>query len=142
MVKVKYNGTVLKEARAWVVWADIEATQHQVGATRGTIGGVTATSLDGGYDFTYEILPATIITDANRPNLSGANASSVPGGSSLSGGANKKWDGSRQKRTKIVNTAGISDTDLTSPAPATITSFPSNDVEGNDDQTTNDPGDE
>lgn len=103
-------------------------------------------SIKGGYNFTHTIAPAEIITDTNRPDFSGAknNNNAPPGGNHpingnpLSGGADKKWDNSRQIRFKILNPNNIiaGDTSFINAFPSDLTSYPSNDVVGNDDTST------
>ena len=139
LIKIKYGNRVLKELRVWVVWSNITAVAVPITTGRGTIGGITATKIEGGYNFTYAILPTTIVTDADRPNLSGANLTPPPGGTELELGADKKWDGSRQKRSKVLNPNNIPDEDISQPPPTQIPSYPANEVEGNDDRRTSDP---
>ncbi|HEX8196260.1 MAG TPA: hypothetical protein VF571_08735 [Pyrinomonadaceae bacterium] len=91
----------------------------------------------------------SLITDPNRPNFSGAksNTNGPPGGNhpingnSLTGGADKKWDNSRQIRFKILNPNNISasDTTFVSAFPSDLTNYPLDDFVGNDDITTTDP---
>ena len=90
-----------------------------------------------------------IITDADRPNLPGPNLSPTPGGNHpltgapLSGGANRKWDSSRQIKAKILNPNGLPNSAFAQPAPVAVAAFPLSDIVGNDDRTpneeTNDP---
>ncbi len=65
----------------------------------------------GEIGFIHTIKPSTIFMDADRPNLTGSNNLQPPwiwreitsinnSGMTLDGGANKKWDNSRQVRTK------------------------------------------
>jgi hypothetical protein len=147
VVKIKYRGTVIKELRVWVVWATITSTQIAItsfSAYTGNPSGYGA-GIYGGYNFTHTIQPAEIITDSDRPNFSGAksNNSGPPGGNNpingqaLSGGADKKWDNSRQIRFKILNPNNISasDTSFTTGFPSDFT-YPSDEVVGNDDTST------
>jgi hypothetical protein len=98
------------------------------------------------FSCTATIQPATIITDNDRPDLSGSNTTPPPGGINtsnglpLSGGANKKWDISRRKKRQVTlptppfNPTASSDVNE---------AFPIDPVIGNDDSgvtdETNDP---
>lgn len=152
VVKIKYKGNAIKELRVWIVWATITSTNIVISPIPNAAVGIppgTALALQGGYNFIHTIQPATIVTDSNRPNLSGANVNPPPGGNHpiygtpLSGGANKKWDNSRQIRIKVLNPDNVSDADIAQPVPSDLLNYPSDDVEGNDDRTvgdeTNDP---
>jgi len=66
----------------------------------------------GNVTFSATILPATVITDGDRPDLAGGNDTAPPGGvhwtgDALAGGADHHWDFSRKMRTRIVNPSGI-----------------------------------
>jgi hypothetical protein len=149
IVKIKYGTKVLKEMRLWVIWSTITTTDvasHGYGGYTGRPAG-PAFALEGGYNFTHTIDPVTIFTDADRPNLTGANTTPPPGGNhpinggALSGGADRKWDNSRQIRFKILRPTGLShlDTGLYLYGfPSDSTNYPA-DPEGNDDTTTSDP---
>lgn len=55
----------------------------------------TGISIGGGFSFTHTISPNGILTDADKPDLSGPNTSNPPGttnscGASLANGADKK----------------------------------------------------
>jgi hypothetical protein len=109
----------------------------------------------GDVGFSATILPATIITDADRPDLSGRNDTDPPGGTHwtgdpLSGGADRHWDFSRKMRTKILNPSAIPFAALDVPGevdglavfgPAQPINFPATWEEGNDDRTTDDEQD-
>ncbi len=145
-VKIKYRNNVIKELRVWIVWATVTVTEtFQITAITGNTGRPAGPGqgIEGGYTFRHTIQPATIITDANRPNLSGANVNSPPGGNhpingdTLANGANKKWDGSRQIRFKILNPNTISPNDTSfvlTGFPSDLEAYPTNDVIGNDDR--------
>ncbi|HSK74638.1 MAG TPA: hypothetical protein VK892_23260 [Pyrinomonadaceae bacterium] len=151
IVKIKYRGSVIKELRVWVVWSEISSTSialvifpTNTGDPLGAAIGAT-----GGYDFTHRIQPTEItdVNEANRPDFSGARTN-PPGGTHpvygvpLAGGANMKWDNSRQIRFKILNPNNISylDTGFYDLGyPSNLLSYPASDVEGNDDSTTGDP---
>ena len=147
VVKIKYKNAVIKELRVWVVWSTITATAREL-AYSGVQGGTCspngpAVRVGWGYNFTHTIQPASIISDANRPNLSGGRVTAPPGtnhpitGDPLSGGATKKWDNSRQIMFKLLNSNNISINDtgffFLGTWPNTITSYPANGVEGTDD---------
>ncbi len=145
VVKVRVGGNTAKELRVWVVWATISSTDafpvtYQQTPNLGTI--------NGGYKFVHTIQPASIITDSNRPNLSGAKTIDPPGGNHWTGdplknGADKKWDNSRQMRTKWILSAGLTPTGCCGSVPPDGITYPTDDVEGNDDRSTgeetNDP---
>jgi hypothetical protein len=91
----KANGRVVDEVIAWIVWATISAT----GTANGTGDQGKFFRVRMNYEFEHAIQPRKIITDADRPNLSGANTVPVPTagalnyvGNALTGGASKKWD--------------------------------------------------
>lgn len=150
IVKIKYRGNVIKELRVWVVWTTITSTDIALSPISNAVVGSppgAALALQGGYNFTHTINPSEIITDSNRPNFSGTNVNSPPGGNhpiygtTLSGGANKKWDNSRQIRFKVLNPDNINVNDTAFAVYGQVSdvlNFPLNDVEGNDDSTTND----
>lgn len=105
-VRLKVNGKKCWEGLVWVVFANVTLAAKADSITS------TATSLTiaMGYNFTHTLTPSTIITDSDRPDLSGVNTSPVPpagglnhAGVALTGGANKKWDSSRQIRKKFIN---------------------------------------
>jgi Bacterial Ig-like domain (group 2) len=152
IVNIKYNGNVIKELRVWVVWATITSADVPI-EYFGNVNGVGSPGevgaiIRGGYTFTHTIQPPVIITDFDRPDFSGSNTIPPPGGNHpifgdpLSGGANKKWDNSRQIRLSNINPNGLLNGDFAQPAFPNI-SYPANDVEGNDDRSvgdeTNDP---
>jgi len=146
VVKVKVGTRVEKELRVWVVWANVTATDipidydEPVNLAGAGLGGF----ITGGFNFRHQIMPGAIVTDADRPNLRGLNVSAPPGGNHplsgdpLSGGADKKWDNSRQIRAKILNPAGLLNSAFAQPAPVAVAAYPVNDVEGNDDRATGD----
>ncbi len=155
VVTIKYRNKQIKELRVWVVWSTITSTQIAITSFTASTGKPPgqAVGVKGGYNFTHTIQPGEIITDSNRPNFSGANVNPPPSGAhpisgvALSGGANKKWDGSRQIRFKILNPNNISHYDTSfsgyNSFPADSASYPTADAEGNDDigvvDETNDP---
>jgi hypothetical protein len=117
-IKTKLGGAVAAQMNVWVVWSNGNATQQGVGSfTRQpdtTIDGTTTHSAVWAmpttyWKFKFAITPAEIISDQERPDLSGAKQTSPPGGNSpftgkpLSGGADKKWDVSRRIKIRILN---------------------------------------
>lgn len=150
-VKIKYRGTAIKEMRVWVVWVTITSTdlpiQHSSALSGNPPG--PASAVRGGYNFTHTIQPIELISDSDRPDFSGSNEVAVPAGThpfngqSLIGGADRKWDVSRQIRFKIVNPSQISHLDTSTANqnsfPADSPNYPANDVLGNDDTHTSDP---
>jgi len=146
VVKIKVGQRVERELRVWVVWTTATAGdipisyQEPVFLAGAGVGGF----ITGGFTFRHQIAPGAIITDADRPNLRRLNVSAPPGGNHplsgdpLSGGADKKWDNSRQIKAKILNPAGLANSAFAQPAPVAVADYPVNDVEGNDDRATGD----
>jgi len=137
-VRIKIDGKTCWEGFVWVVWANL-ATTSTSGPTQTFVGTVPAnvtTQVGAEVHWRATIQPAAIITDADRPDLSGANTTNPPGagtntlgGLDLAGGATQKWDISRRVRQSYringapVNVAGIR---------ATV-AYPGDDRIGNDD---------
>jgi hypothetical protein len=149
----KYPGTVNvlgKTARNftnWVVWSTASSSANPIYKELQEARKIVS----GGYDVIHTISPADIITQSDRPDLSGPKSSNPPNvpsgdtgvankGVSLAGGADKKWDSSRQIRRRVVNPDSI----VFDPALHDITkyttylNYPSDDVCGNDDKTADD----
>lgn len=164
VVKLKRKSDNAEVARlnVWIVWSTATATPNAIGSQAGNIQTGDNTSgpglvTRGGYDYTFTIAPAAIITDADRPELSGANTTPVPGANQrhvlsnnkLTGGADHKWDCSRQIRFKILNPNLIPVAQLTKNAghvwtgqPAASTTpedYPIDPALGNDDTHTGEP---
>ena len=114
----KSTNDIVSQIYVWVVWADGSVTQQGVSTFNRqadtTIDGTATTSAVWAmpttkWKFKFTIQPATIITEQERPELSGAKQSPPPGGNSeftgkpLAGGADKKWDVSRRVKYRIVN---------------------------------------
>ena len=139
VVKIKIDGQVVKELRVWVVWATLSGGVASPTVTplfTPTTNRRTGTSIQPVFNSTATIAPSTLITDTDRPDLSGANTVAPPGGQALSSGADKKWDVSRRRATRINITAGnpsmpdeILDVDQ---------DFPTDPLVGNDDHGTSD----
>jgi len=152
-IRIKINGSTCWEGIVWVVWSTATAVEHpiQIAPVMFFAQGT------GGYDFTFNVLPAAIITDADRPNLGGQNSTPVPGasqihvldGDTLAGGADKKWDASRQIRVKILNPHLYPPSQLPAASgpiwdnqPVAVDvpeDYPTDPTIGNDDTTTGDP---
>jgi len=150
VVKILVAGRVDRELRVWVIWATITTSNVPISVTDpANINGKQGALITGGFSFVHQITPNSIVTDADRPNLRGANTVAPPGGNHplfgvpLARGANRKWDNTRQIRAKILNPAGIDPANFPQPPAVNIPTYPVNDVEGNDDRTpneeTNDP---
>lgn len=110
-VKVKKTGDVVDLMNVWTVWTSLNGNvQNPVVTPVNSGGGLkVGEQVSATYQCTGTITPASIITDADRPNLTGANSSPPPGGVNakgvtLAGGANRKWDMSRRiKRTIVIS---------------------------------------
>lgn len=151
VVRVKYSGAVAKELRVWVVWATLtggvdtnftaqllftESTQRRVGV-----------SVQPKFACTATIAPKEIVTDDDRPDLSGANTFAgatvpppgvaSPSGQSLSGGADRKWDMSRKIARRMTVTAANPGM-IPAAASDFNFNFPVSPVIGNDDVGTSD----
>lgn len=144
-VKIKIGGLLQADIRVWVIWATIAVTDIAIAysAPVNLAGAGVGGFITGGYNFFHSIHPTSVITDVDRPDLSGPNVTPPPGGLHpltgvpLSGGANRKWDNSRQIRAKILNPNGLANTAFAQPAPVAVAAFPVSDIEGNDDRTPN-----
>ena len=106
----KDDGSVADTMIVWVVWANLAGqVQNPVVSSIGDFNGISAGDrVDALYTCTATITPAAIITDMERPKLSGGNEVNPPGnvninGDELSGGANKKWDISRRVAGTVVS---------------------------------------
>jgi hypothetical protein len=143
VVTVLLDGAPAKEARVWVVWATLSGgvAAPTITPVRTTSGLRVGTQIGADFSSTATIAPSSIITDADRPNLSGPKTVNPPGGNNvsgqpLSGGAAMKWDMSRRITIRSTNNA-------TSPPlpPVAVDGndcYPSDPVVGNDDAGTGD----
>ncbi len=109
-VTMSLDGNVMWEGVVWVIWANIAPTQHQMVLTA-TSGGI---NLSCPINFIHTIVPASVITDTDHPNLEGSLPAGVtaPDGynscnQSVAGGANRKWDSSRQIKGKYTSPPNI-----------------------------------
>jgi IPT/TIG domain-containing protein len=138
-VKVKISGQVAKEIRVWVVWATM-SSDNASGATvrvNGSLPDRFNTTVSAIIDWTATIAPETIITDPDRPDLGGLNASDPPGsgtntlnGFDLKEGVNAKWDITRRIRQRyFIN--GVEQT--VTGIRGRIEAYPTDDRIGNDD---------
>jgi hypothetical protein len=134
-------GASSQELTIWAVFARITASGTPAVTTNTNATRFRAQAVA---DFTATIIPRSIITDADRPDLSGTNTVDPPDNGTqvcaraLAGGADHKWDISRRTRQHVLNPAGLT------PVPASDTclwsnaGYPANNVEGNDDTHTGD----
>lgn len=140
-VKVKTTGDVVDLMNVWTLWGSISGNvQNPIAQPVNAGSGLRAgTKLSARYDATTTISPNSVFTRSDRPNLTGANASSPPGGvnvngASLAGGVSRKFDMSRRIQ--------ITDTSNANPplniAVDTNSSFPNDPLIGNDDAGTGD----
>ena len=152
-VELKWDGSRVRQAVAWVIWSKVTVTATRVPSTPPS---GPALAITAGIDHTFTIEPATIITDADHPALEGARTAAVPGaalthvisGNTLAAGATNRWDASRQIRMKVLNPALYPVAQLAPVAghlwtgqpvaSATPENFPANDALGNDDTHTGD----
>ena len=140
-VKTKKDQTVVDKINVWIVWADLNSTVGFIIEDPIVDADNNQEGVEIFADFTCEatIQPTEIITDDERPNLSGANVTAVTGvnisGGSLARGADRKWDLSRRiERTMTINAnpqPPLSGLDKT-------VQFPTDKLVGNDDNFTND----
>lgn len=147
---VNVGGRDARDLTNWVVWSigtlSANAINEDVQATK--------TVVSGGYNVTHTISPSDITDDTKDiPNLKGsytvnANPPDVPAGDidvpnkgvSLAGGADYKWDSSRQIRRKVLNPNSINFSVLHDIEKYTSRlNYPSLATCGNDDQGTSDP---
>jgi hypothetical protein len=108
--KVTVDGKTAHSLTNWVVWSTCNTPTFSKTSTH--LSGIgRRIEILVSNNFTFTIEPATFFTDADRPeNLTGS-PSPVPGagqtqvfnGETLSGGADSRWDESRQVRVKILN---------------------------------------
>lgn len=125
------------ELTIWAVFARIRASGTPSVSTSTSATRFNASAVA---DFTATILPRSIITDSDHPNLGGSNTVPPPDngtqicGRPLGGGVDHKWDVSRRIRQHVLNPASLV------PIPASDAclwanraSYPANTAEGNDD---------
>ncbi|MBN1123943.1 MAG: hypothetical protein JXA82_02970 [Sedimentisphaerales bacterium] len=141
------GGSKVKESRVWVLWSKSTVDEEHAitSEPNDTENGLV---ISGGYKIQHEIFPKTIFTDADRPDLAGANTvdpdnvlstdENVYNKSvSLAGGADHMWDASQKVRQKCLTTGDVSGvTELQTIPFTTYLNFPSVGVCGNDDKTT------
>lgn len=147
--KVNVNGKTTHSLTNWVVWATGSAAgTHSI--TENVV--LSYTNIKGGYDFKHTIIPMEIVTDADRPFLSGSNGSNAPPdvplgdtgvynkGVSLAGGADKKWDSTRQIMQNLLNPDGLNFSNFPGSINfyTTYPNYPSDPTCGNDDLSTAD----
>ncbi len=142
-VKIKIANQDARTAKAWVVWANLAGgvAPPVVTAMISTEGLRVGTRLSSAFNCTATIVPASITTSADRPDLSGANTAPPPGGTNscgdpLSGGADHKWDMTRRIAIRAETTA--QNPPLALPCVDFTDDYPANQAEGNDDAGTGD----
>jgi hypothetical protein len=108
-VRLLASGSPLYEGFVWIVFSTITATPRP----NLLVSDATDLVIGQGFNFTHTITPPSMIsTTADVPNLTGPKVTPLPGGTnhagnSLQGGADRKWDNSRQIRKKFINPANI-----------------------------------
>lgn len=152
-VTMKLDGKTVWEGVVWVVWATGVSNNRPLEiAEREDV----TSYISADWDFEFTIQPIAVVADSDHPDLSGSNAENPPGGEKLhlidndplSEGVDKKWDVSRQSRSKVFNPFLYPKSQLSEiqgtyydnqPIAIDIPDlFPDNPAEGNDDSATND----
>ena len=160
-LRLKGSSTIVDTLDVWVVWADIAATvdstsnSFRVPYPSATFVGPSATN----FQFLATISPSSLFdTAADIPKLSGPATLPAPGGASLANGVKARWDVSRTKRRKWIDSTGrIGVYDIRGTAslmrdiaaagglprtgPFLINDYPTDPVVGNDDEQTSDEDD-
>jgi hypothetical protein len=135
-------GASQAEATLWAIFVALGSGGATVTPTR-RAGGL---DVAGAASFSGRIHPPSLITDADRPALDGANTVPPPGGGNicgtpLAGGADHRWDVSRQRRLRNLDPAGLLPAIGVAAPPAcldTAGGFPAAPEVGNDDTGTTD----
>jgi hypothetical protein len=137
-------GASQAELTLWAVFVQVSSA----GPANPPTAARTATTLDvdANINLTGRIFPASIITDADRPSLDGANTVNPPGGTNvcggaLAGGVDHKWDMSRQRRLAVVDPAGLLPNMIATMNNGCVNNlsvYPATREEGNDDAGTGD----
>ncbi|MFT3701508.1 MAG: hypothetical protein QM802_04020 [Agriterribacter sp.] len=158
---VRIAGDTCYSGRYWTIWTSVVQTITPLPSGDPVTYTATTNDFSRSIRNTYTIQPATIIsanpTTIDIPDLTGANqnlagntvnppdvtAADVGvannGAGQLSGGADHKWDVSRQIRRKAVDISHIANTAAASAFFfTTFLNYPSNPLAGNDDQGTSD----
>ncbi len=140
-VETKTGSTLVDKINVWTVWATINGNVQPPAVRPLSGGGLQyGTVVNAPYSATATITPSSIFTRSDRPNLTGTNSTSPPGGTnakgdSLAGGADKKWDMSRRiSRSINVNATPA----MTLSALDVTINKPSDPLIGNDDAGTGD----
>lgn len=158
---IRIAGDICYNGRYWTIWTSVVQTITPLPSGDPVTYTATTNDFSRAIRHTYSIQPATIISAAfaatDIPDLTGANqdlagntvnppdvsagdigvANSAAG--QLSGGADHKWDVSRQIRRKAVDVTNIPDTVTAAPFfYTTFLNYPTNALAGNDDQGTAD----
>jgi hypothetical protein len=172
-IKVKQGGAEAAKMNVWVVWGDLVTlnngvagkgffTQEVDPAAGGFARWWVVPNPANGRRFTFTIIPASIITEAERPALNGQKKKAAPGENNQfvidgrdADEAENKWDMSRRFQIKVKNPGGILKGQLGDPAALFVNQpaaagdpvvpldipvqLPQNPVEGNDDPPPVDP---
>jgi hypothetical protein len=140
-ITIRIDGKVAKQIVAWVVSADMTGNiAPPVSAALTVAGGLrVGTEVSANIKPIATIRPADIISDTDRPDLSGPNMAPPPGGTNscgaaLSGGANAKWDISR----RIIIRASTTPPGLPLACIDNPVNYPNDPAIGNDDAGTGD----
>jgi hypothetical protein len=139
-ITIKVDGEIVREIVAWVVSADMAGgvmapvvTPREQPNPLGQnirIGTIVSATMKA----TATIRPAEIITDSDRPNLTGPEQTAAPGenipcGKPFTGGVNARWDISR----RIASRAGPVPFGLTLSCDDQDRNYPEDPAVGNDD---------
>ncbi|MGD9498716.1 MAG: hypothetical protein AB7Y46_20655, partial [Armatimonadota bacterium] len=118
VVLIKLGGWVVKEARVWVVWAELSLDTFSTDMVCDVFRGATDIYPAEPIYIDHRIAPIEIVTDTDRPWLGLENASDPPqadvaeecwhNGVPLPNGALMKWDASRRIRIEVDNPDGVS----------------------------------
>jgi len=98
------------ETTIWAVFVGVSVNAGPTGPT--PTRAASQLNIDTTINFTGQIHPSSIITDADRPALDGVNTVNPPGGTNvcglaLTGGVDHRWDMSRQRRLRNIDPAGL-----------------------------------
>jgi hypothetical protein len=141
-------GATRAEANLWAVFVAVRSNGTAMAAP---VRAATRLELTGNASFVGTVHPRTIITDADHPALEGANTINPPGGTNicgnaLAGGADHRWDMSRQRRLNNVGAPAVDAALMAQSATPCLyneSPYPAAQEEGNDDANpadeTNDP---
>jgi hypothetical protein len=132
------------EMTLWGVFVQVTNTGLAFPAPARVAGALQVGNAPAWATFSGTIFPRSIITDADRPDLAGANTVHPMGnnicGVALAGGMDHKWDMSRQRRLRNIDPAGLIAAGATGPPACLDTEggYPPAREVGNDDTNTGD----